>query len=156
MAKDFTETQALSAALSALTLGEVVIVTGAQDGPFMLAAGEKITPGAVNLMATHARGLVEIALSPARAEELCLAPQPRRSWSARAEYAVSIEAAKGTSTGISATDRARTIQAASCGGPEDIVTPGHIIPRVCTPSEAGARQEAGTIALELLTKAGLS
>ncbi|EPX76620.1 3,4-dihydroxy-2-butanone 4-phosphate synthase / GTP cyclohydrolase II [Salipiger mucosus DSM 16094] len=130
--------------------GEVVVVTGVSGGPFMLAAAETVTSEVVNLMATHARGLVGIALRASRADALGLEPQPRRGWKSGPDYTLSIEAAQGTTTGISAEERAITIRAAVFGGAADIVTPGHIFPQVCDGRGTGA----GDCALRLVETAG--
>jgi 3,4-dihydroxy 2-butanone 4-phosphate synthase/GTP cyclohydrolase II len=116
--------------------GKMVILVDDEDreneGDLTLAA-DHVTPEAVNFMATHGRGLICLALAPEYVEKLQL-PMMAGSRSNQSKFGtnftVSIEAATGVTTGISAADRARTIQAAVAdeSGPEDVVTPGHIFP----------------------------
>ena len=122
------------AAIAAVRAGRPVVVLDAPDrqceGDVTLAA-DLVTPAWINFMATHARGLVGLALAPERARALGLRPQ--RSAAAdrygRA-FLVSVEAREGVATGISAADRARTIQVASdpARGAADLVRPGHVFP----------------------------
>lgn len=121
---------AISRAISYLASGEPVIVTGAAEGPFMMIAASGVTPQGINLMASEARGLVGMVMSRRRAEVLGLQMQPRMGRANAPLYTQSIEAARGTTTGISAEDRARTIKAAAFGGPGDVITPGHIFPQL--------------------------
>jgi 3,4-dihydroxy 2-butanone 4-phosphate synthase/GTP cyclohydrolase II len=100
------------------------------EGDLVLAA-EKATPEAINFMVTHARGLVCLSLSPDRVEELGLPMMAPKNQSPRqTAFTVSIEAKTGVTTGISAQDRARTIQVAADPNAkaDDLVTPGHIFP----------------------------
>lgn len=117
-------------ALTDLSMGRVVVVTGTSGGPVMLAVAEETTPMLINLMAAYARGLVGVVITRKRAAELGLELQPRSGRKGAPLYTRSIEASAGTTTGISAEDRARTIRAAAFGGKGDIVTPGHIFPQV--------------------------
>lgn len=135
---------------AALAAGRPVIVTGAREGAFMLVSAEGATPEVINLMATHARGLVGMILSKRRAAALGLDLQPRQGRAEAPLYTMSIEAARGTTTGISAADRARTIRAAAFGGAEDIVSPGHIFPQVPDGRDAGQ----AALALRLIAGAG--
>jgi 3,4-dihydroxy 2-butanone 4-phosphate synthase/GTP cyclohydrolase II len=114
--------------------GRMVILVDEEDreneGDLLIAA-EHITPEAINFMVTHARGLVCLTITEARGRQLGLAPMARDNKSPyNTAFTVSIEAAEGVSTGISAQDRARTVQAAVARGasPDDIVQPGHIFP----------------------------
>ncbi len=92
---------------------------------------EHVTPDDINFMAKEARGLICIPLEAALCDRLDLRPQVDRNRSAMGTaFTVSIEAAKGVTTGISAADRAHTIRVA-CNAdarPEDLVSPGHIFP----------------------------
>lgn len=100
------------------------------EGDLVIAA-EKITAEAVNFMITEARGLVCLALTPEIADRLDLPPMVAKNETARqTPFTVSIEARYGIETGISAFDRAVTIQTAVKDGarPEDLVRPGHIFP----------------------------
>ncbi|MCB2100950.1 MAG: 3,4-dihydroxy-2-butanone-4-phosphate synthase, partial [Rhodobacterales bacterium] len=93
--------------------------------------GQMATPDAINFMAKHGRGLICLALTAGRVKELEL-PRMARSNESRHEtnFTVSIEAREGVTTGISASDRARTIAVAIDGskGSADIVSPGHVFP----------------------------
>ncbi len=100
------------------------------EGDLVLAA-EFVNPAAVNFMATHARGLICLALEKSRVEELKLPMMTSVNRSPKqTAFTVSIEAKEGVTTGISAADRARTISVAANSkyGSEDLVSPGHIFP----------------------------
>ncbi len=114
--------------------GRMVILVDEEDreneGDLVLAA-EHVTPEAINFMVKHARGLVCLTLTEARCKQIGLRPMANDNKSQfNTAFTVSIEAATGVTTGISAHDRARTIQAAVSrdAKPEDIVQPGHIFP----------------------------
>ena len=117
-----------------LAAGRMVILVDEEDreneGDLVLAA-EHVTPAAINFMARHARGLICLTLTRERCERLQLPPMATRNGTRHGTaFTVSIEAASGVSTGISAADRARTVAAAvardSVAG--DLVQPGHIFP----------------------------
>ncbi|MCK5193653.1 MAG: bifunctional 3,4-dihydroxy-2-butanone-4-phosphate synthase/GTP cyclohydrolase II [Desulfobulbaceae bacterium] len=94
-------------------------------------AGQLATPEAINFMATHGRGLICLTLTPEHLNKLKLPMMVQDNQSPyETAFTVSIEARKGVTTGISAADRARTIQAAVDPDvqPEDLVSPGHIFP----------------------------
>src|SRR5687768_17236560 len=111
----------------------VVVVDDAQrenEGDLVLAA-EHVTPEAINFMARFGRGLICLTLTRERCERLRLPPMVARNGTKMGTaFTVSIEAAQGVTTGISAADRARTVQAAVAkdARPEDLVQPGHIFP----------------------------
>jgi len=117
-----------------LKSGKMVILVDEEDreneGDLVLAA-DFVTPEAINFMATYGRGLICLTLTEARCRQLNL---PLMVTSNRAplgtNFTVSIEAANGVTTGISAADRACTVQAAvkPDAKPEDIIQPGHIFP----------------------------
>ncbi|MHC4295052.1 MAG: 3,4-dihydroxy-2-butanone-4-phosphate synthase, partial [Planctomycetota bacterium] len=97
----------------------------------LVCAAETITPETVNFMAKFGRGLICIPMSGARADQLALHPQVTDNTSLfGTAFTVSIDAASGVTTGISAADRARTIQVAceDNSRPADLVRPGHIFP----------------------------
>jgi 3,4-dihydroxy 2-butanone 4-phosphate synthase/GTP cyclohydrolase II len=109
----------------------------------LAAAARSVTPELVNFMVRHARGVVALALTAERCEQLRLAPMRRRSRTRGRCAMVSIEAREGVTTGISAHDRARTIQVAidPDSRPDDLVSPGHIFPiRVDRSGTLGATQ----------------
>ncbi len=94
-------------------------------------AAETVTPDAINFMAMHGRGLICLSLTPERIDQLDLPLMVRNEPDyTGAAFTVSIEAARGVTTGISAADRARTILTAidPQSGPEDLAHPGHIFP----------------------------
>lgn len=114
--------------------GRMVILVDEEDredeGDLVLAA-QFATPEHINFMAKHGRGLICLTLTEARCRQLNLPSMVQKNASSmRTNFTVSIEAAKGVTTGISAADRARTIQAAVAKNatPKDIVSPGHIFP----------------------------
>src|SRR5438045_2924789 len=120
--------------VSDIAKGRMVIVTDDADreneGDLVMAA-EKVTPEAVNFMATHGRGLVCVPISNERAEQLGLqrmVVQNREKH--RTDFTVSVDAARGVTTGISAYDRATTILAIANpkSSPEDLSQPGHVFP----------------------------
>jgi 3,4-dihydroxy 2-butanone 4-phosphate synthase / GTP cyclohydrolase II len=117
-----------------LAAGRMVILVDEEDreneGDIVLAA-EHATPEAINFMARHARGLICLTLTRARCERLQLPPMAARNGTKHGTaFTVSIEAAEGVSTGISAADRARTVLAAVARDAKasDLVQPGHIFP----------------------------
>jgi 3,4-dihydroxy 2-butanone 4-phosphate synthase/GTP cyclohydrolase II len=117
------------------------------------------TPDAINFMARHARGLICLALTRERVEQLGL---PLMSQNNRTRHStaftVSIEAREGVTTGISAADRARTVSVAidpSCG-PQDIVTPGHVFPLVARDGGTLERTGHTEAAVDLARLAGLN
>ncbi|HEB70977.1 MAG TPA: bifunctional 3,4-dihydroxy-2-butanone-4-phosphate synthase/GTP cyclohydrolase II [Desulfobulbus sp.] len=114
--------------------GKMVILVDDEDreneGDLCMAA-EKVSPEAINFMATHGRGLICLAMSPDIIEQLGLPMMVQNNQSPYGTgFTVSIEARTGVSTGISAADRARTIEAAvdPDATPRDIISPGHIFP----------------------------
>jgi 3,4-dihydroxy 2-butanone 4-phosphate synthase/GTP cyclohydrolase II len=114
--------------------GKMVILVDEEDreneGDLVLAA-EHVTPEAINFMAKYARGLICLTLSEARCRQLNLPLMVSNNGSSHGtNFTLSIEAAEGVTTGISAADRARTVQAAVArhAKPSDIVQPGHIFP----------------------------
>jgi 3,4-dihydroxy 2-butanone 4-phosphate synthase/GTP cyclohydrolase II len=120
--------------LEDLRQGKMIILVDDEDreneGDLVIAA-EKVTPEAINFMAKHARGLICLALTPERIAELQLPPMaPQNTSRFETAFHVSIEAATGVTTGISAADRAHTVRVASDpeSKPADLVRPGHVFP----------------------------
>lgn len=114
--------------------GKMVILMDDEDreneGDLIIAA-ERITPEAINFMARYGRGLICLTLTEERCEQLRLPLMVNQNNAPYAtNFTVSIEAAEGVTTGISAADRARTVQAAVApqAKPDDLVMPGHIFP----------------------------
>ena len=141
--------------------GKMVIVTDdaerENEGDLVMAAS-KVTPEAVNFMAKHGRGLICVPLSEARARQLGLQRMVAHNREIhRTDFTVSVDAARGVSTGISARDRARTIKllAGAKSGPDDLTQPGHVFPLQAR--EGGVLQRAGhtEAAVDLARLAGL-
>ena len=141
--------------------GKIVIVTDDADrdneGDLVMAA-EKATPAAVNFMPKHGRGLICVPVSNERAEQLGLqrmVAQNREMY--RTDFTVSVDAARGVTTGISAHDRSATIQtiADPNSKPEDLAQPGHIFP--LRAKDGGVLRRAGhtEAAVDLARMAGL-
>ena len=100
------------------------------EGDLIIPA-QMATPDAINFMAKFGRGLICLALTPERVAELELPAMSRRNGSRhQTAFTISIEAREGVTTGISASDRARTISVAidPTKGPDDIASPGHVFP----------------------------
>jgi 3,4-dihydroxy 2-butanone 4-phosphate synthase/GTP cyclohydrolase II len=149
-------------ALEDVRQGKFVVVVDAADreneGDLTIAA-QFATPEAVNFMAMHGRGLICLCLTDERCDELALQQMTDRNETPfGTAFTVSIEAREGVSTGISAQDRARTIQVAidPSKGPEDLVQPGHVFP--LRARVGGVLQRAGQTeaAVDLARLAGLN
>ncbi len=121
-------------AIEDIRSGKMIILVDDEDreneGDLCMAA-QMATPEAINFMATHGRGLICLTLTPEHLERLKLPMMVQNNQSPfETAFTVSIEARHGVTTGISAADRARTIQVAVSADvkPEDLVSPGHIFP----------------------------
>ena len=121
-------------AIKDIKRGHFVVLLDDEDreneGDLVMAA-EKVTPQTINFMAKHARGLICLALTPERVEELQLPPQAAENTASfGTAFTVSIDARRDISTGISAADRATTIRTAidPKSKPSDLARPGHIFP----------------------------
>src|SRR5689334_707307 len=121
-------------ALDEIRAGRMIILMDDEDreneGDLCVAA-ERVTAEHINFMATHGRGLICLALSEERCDQLGLSMMVRQnSAPLGTAFTVSIDARAGITRGISAIDRATTIRAAiqPTAGPQDIVTPGHVFP----------------------------
>lgn len=141
--------------------GEIVIVTDDADreneGDLVMAA-EKATPAAINFMARYGRGLICVPVANDRAEQLGLQRMVAQNREMhRTDFTVSVDAARNVTTGISAHDRAETIQtiANPNSKPEDLVQPGHIFP--LRAKDGGVLRRAGhtEAAVDLARMAGL-
>jgi 3,4-dihydroxy 2-butanone 4-phosphate synthase/GTP cyclohydrolase II len=128
------------------------------EGDLVIPA-QMATPDAINFMARHGRGLICLALTKERADQLRLEPMARTNRSRmETAFTVSIEAKEGISTGISAADRARTVAVAidSANGPEEIVSPGHIFPLVARPGGVLVRAGHTEAAVDVSRLAGVN
>jgi len=125
----------------------------------LIVAADCVTPEAINFMAKHGRGLICMPITEDRARQLKLPlmVQENRAPHGTA-FTVSIEAASGVTTGISAYDRAHTIRVAAAPGarPEDIVTPGHVFPLVAKPGGVLVRAGHTEACCDLAQMAGFS
>jgi len=148
-------------AIKDIKAGRMVIVTDdaerENEGDLVMAAS-KVTPEAVNFMARHGRGLICAPLTGERAHSLGLQRMVAHNREIhRTDFTVSVDAAKGITTGISAKDRARTIRILSCtkSGPADLTQPGHVFPLQAR--DGGVLQRAGhtEAAVDLARLAGL-
>jgi 3,4-dihydroxy 2-butanone 4-phosphate synthase/GTP cyclohydrolase II len=117
-----------------LAAGRMIVLVDEEDreneGDLVLAA-DHVTPEAINFMARYGRGLICLTLTHERCERLQLPPMTTRNSTRHGTaFTVSIEAAEGVTTGISAADRARTVKAAVAreARPSDLVQPGHVFP----------------------------
>jgi 3,4-dihydroxy 2-butanone 4-phosphate synthase/GTP cyclohydrolase II len=135
---DTTSTEAhfatIEEALEDIRRGKMIVVCDGEDreneGDLVLAA-QFATPEAINFMAKEARGLICLAMTPERCEELGLNLMAAKNEAPlQTAFTVSIEAAEGVTTGISAADRARTVQVAidPHSTPDDLHQPGHVFP----------------------------
>jgi 3,4-dihydroxy 2-butanone 4-phosphate synthase / GTP cyclohydrolase II len=144
-----------------LRAGRMVILVDEEDreneGDLVLAA-EHVTPEAINFMIKHARGLVCLTLTEEHCKQLDLTMMTAKNGTSfGTNFTVSIEAAEGVTTGISAADRARTIQVAVAKGakPSDIVQPGHIFPLRAVPGGVLMRAGHTEAGCDLTAMAGL-
>ena len=140
--------------------GKMVILMDDEDreneGDIIIAS-ECVTAEHINFMARFARGLICMPMTRERCEPLQLPLMaPRNGSGFGTKFTVSIEAAEGVTTGISAADRARTVQAAVARNAvaEDIVSPGHIFPLMAQPGGALARAGHTEAACDLARMAG--
>jgi 3,4-dihydroxy 2-butanone 4-phosphate synthase/GTP cyclohydrolase II len=145
-----------------LRAGRMVVLVDEEDreneGDLVLAA-DYVTPEAINFMARFGRGLICLTLTEQRCRQLGLNQMARDNKAQfGTAFTVSIEAAEGVTTGISAHDRARTIQAAVAADakPSDIVQPGHIFPIMARPGGVLVRAGHTEAGCDLATLAGLS
>jgi len=148
-------------AVAAFRNGEIVIVIDDREreneGDFIMAA-EKVTPESVNFMAKHGRGLICVPMTGDRADELNLDPMESKNTALHdTQFTVSVDYRHGTTTGISAHDRALTIQKLIAEDVEsgDFARPGHVFPIVA--KRGGVLRRAGhtEAAVDLANLAGL-
>ncbi|MGD2138036.1 MAG: 3,4-dihydroxy-2-butanone-4-phosphate synthase, partial [Gammaproteobacteria bacterium] len=141
--------------------GRMVILMDDEDreneGDLVMAASH-VRPEDINFMASHGRGLICLTLTRKRCEQLALPLMVQSNLSSHAtNFTLSIEAATGVTTGISAADRARTIQAAVAADaqPRDLVQPGHIFPLMAQPGGVLTRAGHTEAGCDLARLAGL-
>src|SRR2546421_4231972 len=148
-------------AVEEIRAGRMIVVVDDEDreneGDLTLAA-EKITPEAINFMAKYGRGLICLAMTAERLEHLRIGPMTRENTSPYGTaFYESIEAREGVTTGISAHDRARTIQVAidPSSHAADLVRPGHVFPLCARKGGVLVRAGQTEAAVDLSRLAGL-
>ena len=153
----------IPSAIEATRAGEMVIVVDDEDreneGDLTIAA-EKVTPEAINFMARHGRGLICLPMTGERLDELripLMVQDQENSAKFGTAFCVPIEAKSGTTTGISAADRARTVQVAIAADtkPADLVRPGHMFPLRAAAGGVLVRAGQTEAAVDLARLAGL-
>ena len=162
MRRETTAISPVTEIVAEIKAGRMVVLVDEEDreneGDIVLAA-EHVTPEAINFMAKHARGLICLTLTEARCRQLAL-PLMVRDNRLRlgTNFTLSIEAAEGVTTGISAHDRARTVQVAVAKDttPADIVQPGHIFPIMAQPGGVLVRAGHTEAGCDLAALAGLT
>ena len=148
-------------ALEYIKKGKMIIIVDDEDreneGDLMIAS-EKVTPEAVNFMATHARGLICVSLTQERSDELELPLMVNDNTSPyETPFTISVDAKKNTSTGISAFDRAETVKCLidPDSHPSDLAKPGHIFPLRARDGGVLVRAGQTEASLDLTRIAGL-
>ncbi|MCL4521574.1 MAG: bifunctional 3,4-dihydroxy-2-butanone-4-phosphate synthase/GTP cyclohydrolase II [Firmicutes bacterium] len=159
---DRTSQASVDQAIGAIRSGHMVIVVDDQqrenEGDLVM-AGSLVTPAAINFMARFGRGLICVPMTHERLKDLGLPPMtPSPEDSMRTDFTISVDARLGTTTGISAGDRAKTIQvlADPSSQADDLVRPGHVFP--LRAKEGGVLRRAGhtEAAIDLVRLAGLN
>ncbi len=141
--------------------GKIVVIVDDEDRENegdLICAAQKITPATINFMATHGRGLICAPIETATAQRLGLPLMVRRNTESHGtNFTVAVDAAHGITTGISAADRAKTVEilANPLSEPQDLVRPGHILPLQA--KEGGVLRRAGhtEASVDLARMAGL-
>jgi len=148
-------------AIEEIRAGRMVVVVDSPDreneGDLCMAA-EYVNADAINFMATHGRGLICLTLTPERCEELGLQMMVQHNQTPyETAFTVSIEAREGIETGISAKDRAHTIEVAcaTATGPRDIIKPGHVFPLRARPGGVLERTGQTEASVDLARLAGV-
>ena len=158
---DNVKLDTIEEAIAAIRAGEIVVVVDDEDreneGDFIMAA-DHVTPEAVNFISKEGRGLICVSVTGEHARELDLPPMVARNEARMmTHFTVSVDAAEGVTTGISAGDRARTIKILA--DPEadahDLVRPGHIFPLEAMPGGVLKRAGHTEAVVDFCTLAGL-
>jgi 3,4-dihydroxy 2-butanone 4-phosphate synthase / GTP cyclohydrolase II len=162
MTRTRTSFATIEEAIADIRAGRMVVVVDDEDreneGDLTMAA-QFVTPDAINFMAKHARGLICLALTPERCDEMGLDLMAAKNESPfETAFTVSVEAREGVTTGISAADRAHTIQVAIDpeSSPRDLVQPGHVFPLKAKPGGVLERTGQTEAAVDLARLAGLN
>ncbi|TWC79148.1 3,4-dihydroxy-2-butanone 4-phosphate synthase [Rhizobium sp. SJZ105] len=147
-------------AIEAISRGEMVIVVDDEDRENegdIIAASDSITPQQIAFMMNHARGLICVAMPGERLDALDIPLMvSRNTESLKTAFTVSVDYIPGTTTGISAADRAKTVRALVSEGsrPEDFARPGHIFPLRANPTGVLGRTGHTEAAVDLCRLAG--
>jgi 3,4-dihydroxy 2-butanone 4-phosphate synthase/GTP cyclohydrolase II len=162
MRREATAISPITEIIDEIRAGNIVILVDDEDreneGDLVFAA-EFVTPEKINFLARHGRGLICMPITAAHAERLKLKPMVSENRSRHGtNFTVSIEAAEGIDTGISAHDRALTIKVAAArdAKPSDIVTPGHVFPLVAQTGGVLVRAGHTEACCDLARLAGLA
>ncbi len=162
MRRESAAISAVSEVIAAIRAGEIVILVDDEDreneGDLVFAA-EFVTPEKINFLAKHGRGLICMPITEEHAGRLGLKPMVEQNRSRHGtNFTVSIEAAEGIATGISAADRALTIKVACAkdAKAEDIVQPGHVFPLIAHPGGVLVRAGHTEACCDLARLAGLA
>ena len=150
----------IASVITDIRKGKMVIVVDDADRENegdLIMAGQFVTPTAINFMAKHGRGLICVPTSSERLQQLGIERMVKQNREVfRTDFQVSVDAARGIGSGISAADRAKTIaaMASPTAVPDDLVQPGHVFPLRAKPG--GVLQRAGhtEAAVDLVTLAG--
>lgn len=147
--------------LEDLRQGKMIVLVDAEDRENegdLVCAAEKVTPEIINFMAKFGRGLICLPLRPEKCDSLGLYPQTLENTAHfGTAFTVSIDAAQGITTGVSAADRAKTIQTAIADGAKasDLVRPGHVFPLRAAPGGVLVRAGQTEGSVDLARLAGL-
>ncbi|MDP9563633.1 UNVERIFIED_ORG: 3,4-dihydroxy 2-butanone 4-phosphate synthase [Rhizobium nepotum] len=147
-------------AIEAISRGEMIIVVDDEDRENegdIIAASDSITPQQIAFMMNHARGLICVAMPGERLDALDIPLMvSRNTESLKTAFTVSVDYIPGTTTGISAADRAKTVRALVSEGsrPEDFARPGHIFPLRANPAGVLGRTGHTEAAVDLCRLAG--
>jgi 3,4-dihydroxy 2-butanone 4-phosphate synthase / GTP cyclohydrolase II len=157
---DREPSHAVEAAVEELCRGNMVLVVDAanrEDEGDLIMAAEHATAGAVAFMIRHGSGLLCVGITPQRADELALAPMVTRNEDARGTaFTVSVDRRAGTTTGVSAAERALTIRAlVDATRPAELTRPGHVFPLRARPGGVLIRPGHTEAAVDLCRLAGL-
>ncbi|HTL73165.1 MAG TPA: 3,4-dihydroxy-2-butanone-4-phosphate synthase, partial [bacterium] len=155
-----TKFDSIEAVIADIRRGKMVIVTDDEDreneGDLIMAA-QYVTPAAINFMAKHGRGLICVPTTSERLQQLGIERMVKQNREVfRTDFQVSVDAAKGIGSGISAADRAHTIHimASPTAVPDDLVQPGHVFPLRAKPGGVLQRSGHTEAAVDLVTLAG--
>src|SRR4051812_36418730 len=158
---DATPFDSVEAAIQEIAAGKLVIVTddeGRENEGDLIMAASKVTPEAVNMMIRYCSGIVCVPMLEPQLKRLGLGPMVHQNREVhRTDFAVSVDAAEGITTGISAYDRTETIRilANPAARPEQLVQPGHVFPLRARPGGVLERAGHTEAAVDLAILAGL-